>query len=62
MSRRSLLLHESEVEPNMSVNNKDILRVWWDLTGFYIPQCFDPSCFLSKLFVGMHVSMFTVKT
>ena len=29
----SLLLHESEVEPRTSVNNKDILQMWWDLTG-----------------------------
>ena len=35
MSRISLLLHESEAELRMSVNNKDILRVWWGLTGFY---------------------------
>ena len=55
MSRISLLLHKSEAEPRMSVNNKDILRVWWGLTGFY------PSALmyhdLSKLCVGMHVSM-----
>ena len=41
----------------MSVNNKDILQVWWSLTGFY-PSAFDLSCFLSKQCVGMRVSMF----
>ena len=34
MSRISLLLHKSEAEPRTSVNNKDILRTWWGLTGF----------------------------
>ena len=34
-SKISLLLHKSKVDPRMSVNNKDILRVWWDLTDFY---------------------------
>ena len=35
MSRISLLLHESEVKPRMSVNNNDILRVQWDITCLY---------------------------
>ena len=52
MSRISLLLHESEVEPRMSVNNKDILRVWWGF-NWLLSQCFDLSCFLSKLCVGI---------
>ena len=35
MSRISLLLHESEAEPRTSVDNKDILQVWWGLTISY---------------------------
>ena len=35
MSRLSLLLHESEVKPRISVNNNDNLRVQWNLSGFY---------------------------
>ena len=34
-SRLSLLLHESEAMPRMSVNNNDNLRAQWDLSGFY---------------------------
>ena len=34
MSRISLLLHESRTSVN-NVNNKDILRVYCDITGFY---------------------------
>ena len=34
-SRLSLLLHESEVKPRMSVNNNDNLQVQWDLSDFY---------------------------
>ena len=56
-SRISLLLQESEAELRTSVNNKDILRVWWGLTGFY-PSALIYRVFLSKLCVGMHVSMF----
>ena len=40
MSRLSLLLHESEVKPRMSVNNNDNLQVQWDSSGFY-PSAFD---------------------
>ena len=55
MSRISLLLHKSKVEPRTSVNNKDILPVWWGTTGFY------PSALIyCKQYVGMHVSMFGV--
>ena len=35
MSRLSLLLHESDAKPRMSVNNNDNLGVQWDLSGFY---------------------------
>ena len=31
-SRLSLLLHESEAKPRMSIDN---LQVQWDLSGFY---------------------------
>ena len=31
-----LLLHESEVQPRTSINNKDILQVWWGLTGLVV--------------------------
>ena len=39
----SLLLHEAEVKAKpkaklrlrLSVNNKDIIRMRWDITGFY---------------------------
>ena len=55
MSRISLLLHESEAQPRMSVNNKDTSVVGFN---WFLPQCFDLSCFLSKLCVGMHVSIF----
>ena len=34
-TRISLLIHESEAKPRTSVNNKDILRVYCDITGFY---------------------------
>ena len=60
MSRISLLLHKSKVKPRTSVNNKDILRVWWGLTGFY------PSALISHVFyqnyvlLCMYVSMYGV--
>ena len=57
MSRISLLIHESKVELRMSVNNKVILRVWWGLTGLYSSTLIY-HIFLSKLCVGIHVSMF----
>ena len=57
MSRISLLLHESKAEPRTSVNSKDILQVWWDLTGLY-PNALIYHVFLLKLCGGMHVSMF----
>ena len=44
-SRISLLLHESEVELRTSVNNKDILQVWWGLTGF------SPSTLIYHVFI-----------
>ena len=34
-----LLLHEFEAKPRTSVNHKDILRMYCDITGFY-PTCF----------------------
>ena len=34
-----MLLHKSEAKLRMSVNNKDILQVYYDITGFY-PTCF----------------------
>ena len=49
VSRISLLLHESKAEPRMSVNNKDILQVWWGLTGFY------PSALIYHVFYQNYV-------
>ena len=41
MSMISLLLHESEVKPRMSVNNKDIIRMYlgynWLITQKTLP-------------------------
>jgi len=35
MSMISLLLHKAEAKLRPSVNNKDIIRMRWDITGFY---------------------------
>ena len=61
MSRISLLLHESEAEPRTSANNKDILQVWWSLTGFY-PSALIYHVFLSKLCVGIHLRKYVLST
>ena len=50
-------LHESEAELRKSVINKDILRVWWGLTGFHLSALIY-HVFLPKQCIGMHVSMF----
>ena len=59
MSRISLLLHEFEAELRASINNYN-RRHPTSKVGFnwLISQCFDLSCFLSKLCVGMHINMF----
>ena len=48
-SRIYVLSHEFEAEPRTSVNNKDILRVWWGLTGFY------PSALIYHVFYPNYV-------
>ena len=57
-SRISLLLHKSEAEPRTSVNNKDILRVWWGLTGFYPSALIYHVFYQNYVCVAMYVSMF----
>ena len=55
MGSISFLLHESEMEPRTSVNNKGML---WGLTGFY-PSALIYYVFNNKLVI-MHVNMFQV--
>ena len=45
----SRILHESEAEPRTSVNNKDILQVWWGLTACY------PSALIYHVFYQNYV-------
>ena len=43
------------MEPRTSVDNKDILRVWWGLTGFYPSALIYHVFYQNYVCVGMYV-------